>query len=245
MDVIDLKEFYESPLGQTTRRLIAHRVRARWSNLSGLRVAGLGYATPYLGGWRDEAMAVFGMMPARQGVLHWPEEGRSQVALVMEDDLPLDDNVLDRVLIVHGLEMTDGIDALLRETWRVLKPDGRLLAVVPHRRGMWARFDSTPFGHGTPYSRMQLTRHLRDAMFNPEGWAHALYFPPFDRAFLRRSAAAWERAGLLLLPAFSGVIIVEATKQIYSLAGTRRRRLARALRPGLRPVPATPNSVAG
>ena len=47
--------------------------------------------------------------------------------------------------------------ALLREVWRVLAAGGRLLAVVPNRRGVWARIDTTPFGHGRPYSRSQIT----------------------------------------------------------------------------------------
>ena len=54
MDVFDLQEFYADPLGGVARRLIAHRIRARVKNAKGLTIMGLGYATPYLGGWRDE-----------------------------------------------------------------------------------------------------------------------------------------------------------------------------------------------
>ena len=39
---------------------------------------------------------------------------------------------------------------LLRECWRVLRDDGRLLVVVPNRLGSWALFDHTPFGQGRP-----------------------------------------------------------------------------------------------
>lgn len=243
MDVIDLKEFYAQGLGSAARRLIAHRIRTRWSDLRGLKVAGVGYATPYLGVWRDEASALLGLMPARQGVVHWPDRGNGAAALVDESDLPLPDSSIDRVLVVHGLELWDGIDETLREIWRVLKPEGRLLLVVPNRRGMWARFDTTPFGHGRPFSRKQLVDHLRESMFSPSGWANALFMPPFDRAFLRRSAAAWERLGLWLWPGFSGVIIVEATKHVYGLSGAKRAE-ARRLRPGLAPVPAAAPRVA-
>ncbi|MGH6873381.1 MAG: methyltransferase type 11, partial [Aestuariivirgaceae bacterium] len=77
MDVVDLKEFYASPLGQTSRRLIARRLRSRWNNLSGATILGLGYATPYLDVFRQEARAVLGFIPAEQGVVHWPAEGPS------------------------------------------------------------------------------------------------------------------------------------------------------------------------
>jgi len=93
MDVVDLREFYASPLGQASRRLIARRLRSRWNNLAGATILGLGYATPYLDVFRQEARAVLGFMPAEQGVVHWPAEGPSATALVDEVELP----VLDRI----------------------------------------------------------------------------------------------------------------------------------------------------
>jgi len=92
-------------------------------------------------------------------------------------------------------------------------------------------------------SRQQLINQLRQSMFSPSGWANALFMPPFERAFVRRSAAAWERVGLWLWPGFSGVIIVEATKHVYAVSGAKRAE-ARRLRPGLAPVPAAAPRVA-
>src|SRR5664279_2649525 len=96
-------------------------------------------------------------------------------ALVDENELPLPDNAVDRVLLVHALEMTHDPAVLLREAWRVLAAGGRLLVVVPNRRGLWARMDTTPFGHGRPYSRSQINQLLRETWFTPTGWSEALY----------------------------------------------------------------------
>ena len=74
----------------------------------------------------------------------------------------------------------------------------------PNRRGLWARVDSTPFGHGTPFSRSQLAKLLKEALFSPEEWQHALYMPPFGWRILLKWPVFWERLGLLLWPAFSG-----------------------------------------
>ena len=235
MDVVDLREFYASPLGAATRRLITHRIRSRVRGMSGAVVLGLGYATPYLDVWREEADRVLGFMPARQGVAHWPANGLSATALVDEVDMPLPDGSVDLVLVVHGLELTEHLQDALREIWRVLSPGGRAIFIVPNRAGMWARTDNTPFGHGRPFSRSQLTELLRDAMFSPSGWANALFVPPMARGFLIRSAAAWERLGLWLWPAFSGVIIVEAVKQVYAV---RKPKRSRQLMPRFKPVPA-------
>lgn len=239
MDVVDLRNFYAQPLGTVARRFVGRGVRLRWKDTHGLRVVGIGYATPYLGLFREEAERCLAFMPAPQGVVKWPSARPSLSALVDEDDLPLPDASVDRVLIVHGLEMSQDVFALLREAWRVLTGGGRLLAVVPNRRGLWARIDTTPFGHGRPYSRSQITHLLRESWFTPTGWSEALYVPPIPRHWFLRSAVAWERTGASVSAPFAGVHIVEASKQVYRAIPARRerRRLVPALEPVLAPSP--------
>jgi len=178
-------------------------------------------------------------MPAAQGVVKWPSARASLTSLVEELDLPLSDAAVDRALLVHALEMSRDAEALLREVWRALAPGGRLLAVIPNRRGIWARTDTTPFGHGRPYSRSQITALLRETWFTPTGWGEALYVPPIARAWFLRSAVAWERTGATISAPFAGVHIVEASKQVYRAVPTRRerRRLMPKLEPVLAPAP--------
>ena len=239
MDVVDLRNFYAQRLGTVARRFIGRGIRARWIDTGTLRVLGIGYATPYLGLFREEAERCLALMPAPQGVVRWPSTRPALAALVEEDELPLTDSAVDRVLLVHALEMSSNPSELLREVWRVLAPGGRLLAVVPNRRGLWARMDTTPFGYGRPYSRSQITQLLRETWFTPTGWGEALYVPPISRGWFLRSAVAWERTGATLSAPFAGVHIVEATKQVYRAIPVRRekRRLVPALEPVLAPVP--------
>ena len=84
----------------------------------------------------------------------------------------------------------------------MLAAGGKLLAVVPNRRGLWARMDTTPFGHGRPYSRSQILHLLRETWFTPMGWDEALYVPPIARNWFLRSAVAWERVGATISGAF-------------------------------------------
>ncbi len=239
MDVVDLRNFYSQHLGVVARRFVGRGIRARWSDTRSLRVLGVGYATPYLGLFREEAERCLALMPAAQGVVRWPSTRPALAALVEEDELPLTDSAVDRVLLVHALEMSSDPAELLREAWRVLAAGGRLLAVVPNRRGLWARMDTTPFGQGRPYSRTQITQLLRDTWFTPTGWGEALYVPPIPRGWFLRSAVAWERTGATLSAPFAGVHIVEATKQVYRAIPARRerRRLVPALQPVLAPSP--------
>ncbi len=237
MDVVDLRNFYAQQLGVVARRFVGRGIRARWNDTRALRVLGVGYATPYLGLFREEAERCLALMPAAQGVVRWPSTRPALAALVEEDELPLTDSAVDRVLLVHALEMSSDPAELLREAWRVLAAGGRLMAVVPNRRGLWARMDTTPFGQGRPYSRTQITQLLRDTWFTPTGWGEALYVPPIPRRWFLRSAVAWERTGATLSAPFAGVHIVEATKQVYRAIPARRekRRLVPALQPVLAP----------
>ena len=185
-DVVDLRDFYETRTGHVARLLIRRALRDVWPDVRGQSVLGMGYATPYLLQFREQAERVLGFMPAQQGVLHWPEEGPRAVALVDETELPLPDNSIDRVLMIHAVETSEALRYMLREAWRVLAGNGRLLVVVPNRRGVWARFERTPFGRGLPYTPSQLSRFLRDNMFTPARTTRALYIPPTrSKALLR------------------------------------------------------------
>jgi SAM-dependent methyltransferase len=231
-DAKDLRDFYRTPLGQVVRRQLGSRIRASWKRLNGMTIMGVGYATPYLGSFRAEAGRLGCLMPARQGALVWPQGSRCQSVLVEETQWPLPDNTVDRLLAVHCLEQAERAGPLLREAWRVLAPDGRLLLIVPNRRGLWSRIDTTPFGHGLPFNRSQLERQLTDGLFTPIDWREALYFPPIDKRMLLRMSSALERAGSRLSLGVAGVIIVEARKEIMAPAGGGlKAETVRVLRP--------------
>lgn len=226
-DAVDVRDFYATDLGQVARRAIRQHIRAAWPDVKDQSVLGLGYATPYLGLFRGEARRVAAAMPAAQGVLHWPPEAKGLTLLADEAELPFEDLSIDRVLVVHALECTEQVRPLMREIWRVLSGSGRLLIVAPNRAGLWARFERTPFGHGRPYSPDQLSRLLRDTMFTPLGASSGLFVPPSRWRMVLSAAPAWENIGARWFPRFSGVVIAEATKQIYAAqpeATARRRR---------------------
>ena len=241
IDVVDLRDFYSQRLGIVARRLINRGIRRCWPEAEGQRVLGIGYPTPYLGLFREDAERCIAFMPAAQGVLKWPTGRPALAALIDELSLPLPDAAVDRILLVHALEMSDDPEALLREVWRVLAPSGRLIAVIPNRRGVWTRTDTTPFGHGRPDSRSQGNQLLRQTWFTPAAWGEALFMPPFAGGWFLRSALVWERLGAALSLPFAGVHIVEATKQVYRAIPAKRERTR--LIPALEPV-LVPNSPA-
>ena len=230
-DVVDLRDFYQTGLGQVARRMIRRTIRNIWPDLRAMRLLGIGYATPFLSAISADTERTVALMPASQGVLGWAPEGGNVVVLADEDELPFSDYSIDRVLVVHALETSEAAGMFLKEIWRVLAGGGRLLIVVPNRRGIWARLDRTPFGSGRPYTMSQLSHLLREQLFTPVGTDTALFVPPSGDRMVLRSAPAWERVGKRWFPTFAGVVLIEAAKQIYAkpaAARAPRRRLVYA-----------------
>ena len=239
-DVTDLRDFYHSALGLVVRRVLAQKIRKIWPRPAGCAIIGYGFATPFLGSYRGEAVRIGALMPATQGALVWPSADRNITALVEEAQLPLADNSVDRMLVIHGLEVAERPGMLLREMWRVLAPEGRILVIVPNRSGVWARTDRTPFGQGRPYSSGQLDQILREAMFTPLTRTSALFLPPVSQGVVLRSAATMERIGARISGRFAGVILVEAGKEVVAPVGTMvpvAARLRVALPAAAAPLP--------
>ena len=240
VDIIDLRDFYTSTLGLRTRGYLRTALRKHLPDAARMDVAGIGFANPYLGQFRDEAERLMSFMPAVQGCVNWPSQGPNASVLVDEDALPIANAALDRVFLIHALEFSPHPAKLMEEVWRVLAPGGRMIAVVPNRRGLLARVDTTPFGHGRPFSRGQMIRLCRDAQFSPTAWSEALHFFPFQTRLAMRTAGFFERMGKSMVSPLGGVIILEATKHMFRGLPVTEGAKVKA-RPVLVPVGAVPN----
>jgi SAM-dependent methyltransferase len=221
IDARDAAGFYATPLGRLTAGLLRAKLAALWPDCTGLAMLGLGFTGPYLTLWRDQARCL-AVSPAAMGPAFFPA-GRPSLACVAEEEaLPFPDLSFDRILIVHGLEHAENTRRALRESWRLLKDDGRLIVVAPNRRGIWAYMESTPFGHGQPYSENQLSRLLASLFFRVEQQHQALFAPPVEWRPSLRLFNAWEKAGRTLTPQLAGLTIAEASKDMLGLMPTQQ-----------------------
>lgn len=245
LDVAALADFYETPLGRFTRHQVGKALERRWPQIRGMTLLGLGYATPYLPRPRLAGGRVIAFMPGWQGVTPWPPEGCRASCLVDPAMMPLADESVDRLLIVHALETVESPAELLHEAARILAPSGRMLIVCPNRRGLWARMDRTPFGQGQPFSRSQLRQLMRATHLAPESWAETLYTPPLRSRFMLRGAPAWEKLGEGLSLPFAGLHVVEASKNLQRPVPIRERRRASRPWPVIVPVPASHHGRSG
>lgn len=232
----ELRIFYGEPAGALARRLLARRLEDAWGEATNCDVLGLGYATPWLDLFVG-ARRVVAAMPASQGVEPWPSVGRNRTLLVDDRSLPFAAGVFDRIVMVHALEEADDAQALMLEAVRTLAPAGRIILIAAARGGLWARAESTPFGHGRPFTRRQLERLVREAGLEPTAWSQTLYVPPWSP--LLPLADGVEQVGKHLLPGAAGVILLEATRQAYArIRPGSASAPATAINPSLHPQPA-------
>ena len=226
----EFERFYGTAVGVLARRYIRRVVRRFWPDVRGATLLGIGHATPYLGLLKGEAARTLALAPGG-AVTGWPRTGPNLLAACEDGHLPLPDRAVDRILMVHALEHSEALRPLLRDLWRVLRDDGRMIVVCPHRGGFWARFERTPFGHGRPFTNRQLQRLLTDQSFDLLQIAGTLFVPPFRARFLLATTPVWDFVGRRLTPAFAGVAVAEAAKAGYAATLVGKAEAARAVAP--------------
>ncbi|BAK83383.1 methyltransferase domain-containing protein [Komagataeibacter medellinensis] len=206
--------FYASQRGRVAARLLGQRMTTFWPEGPHGHTLGLGYALPFLPLWDGvDAPCISARLDTHvtRGAPPWL--GRDCIASGLQ--LPFDDLKFDRILLIHALEISEDKNSLLRQVWKILRDDGRLLLVVPNRAGLWAHTDNSPFGQGTPFSRRQINRWLADACFRAERHEDALYIPPAGPC-PTAGAGMMEFTGRVLFPRLGGVCMIEAVKDIYA-----------------------------
>ena len=213
-------------LGQVARRQLRARIRQVWPDVTGMRVLGLGYATPYLRPFLGEAERVFALMPASQGVLPWPAgetepggaDGRRRTAAAGLFDRPRAAGARARIQRAQPRAVERG----------VARAGGRRAAAGV--RAQPARPVGGQFQHAVrPGQSLFAATSSRvccaTRKFTPERSDAALFVPPATRSrMMLRSAGAFERIGARWFNRFGGVVMIEATKQLYRPAAERAEK---------------------
>ena len=218
--------FYQTSMGRMVRHLISRKLKPAMTGAlpahhHDIDVATLGYARLYLKYCSDHYPRLINLQTTANDLLPWPSPATAPLrqAVVDGHHLPLLDASLDLIMVIHAFETATPAQDMADELWRVLKGQGQLILVVPHRGSMWAGRDDNPFGLGQPYSVHQIKRLLHQHGFDVTKTHQALAAPPSISSFYPRYAPFVER----LPNPLGGVLIVEAVKMIYAVRGDRVR----------------------
>ena len=215
-NIVDMKKFYAENPGLMVRRLVGKSVRGKIAAHPSHSILGLGYANPFLRPLVGQARRVLSFAPAEQGVIAWPEISNISSALVNETMLPLPDKSIDTLLLAHILEHTKDPNQVMAECARVVAATGKIIVIVPNRRGIWSQLERTPFGYGRPYSCFQLRQLLEGAGFHVDEISAALFTPPTQRKLLLKFSNRLELLRRWPFPRVGGVLIAEAHLNIFA-----------------------------
>jgi SAM-dependent methyltransferase len=217
LDIYHLRQFYSSPLGRMVKATLRRLAREHVGNVQGEVVVGLGYTTPLLRILeRDAPTALLAMMPAAQGAMYWPIHTYNRATLTSLPHLPLHDNSVHRLVVMHALELEpDPVDAL-HEWFRVLVPGGKMLLMVPRARSLWRLWGDTPFRACQSFSKRQVQTMLRESEFTLCHMKTALLAPPSNHPLVLMLWRTLDWLSRWVIPGFGGVWMVDAEKQIYA-----------------------------
>ncbi|MEK7660653.1 MAG: class I SAM-dependent methyltransferase [Pseudomonadota bacterium] len=212
VDIEELNQFYQGSLGSLVTKVVAASLTPAMGDISGQDLLGFGHASPYLENYYQNARRCVNFSPSSQGVANWPKNAKNQSVLGNENNTPFAEASFDKILAVHALEEAQNPQKMLRELWRILAPEGKIIFIISNRNGIWSRLEQTPFGHGRPYSRTQILRLFENSMFEIEIVKRILFSLPFAWS---EKISQIEAIGSALWPRFGGLIFLEAKKRIY------------------------------
>ena len=176
---------------------------------------------PVLDLWRNQTLSCVGAVPDAFRHARMPRKGGQSVCRVSEHRLPFPEAMFDRMILLHALEEAENPRLILREVWRVLAPEGRLVVIAANRKSLWSLDESKPFGHGRPWTRRQLSTYLTDSLFDVSASTTAIHMPPLNWPLITAAAHAWESAGQTLMPGLGGVVMIEAVKHLHARPGAQ------------------------
>jgi SAM-dependent methyltransferase len=146
--------------------------------------------------------------------------------------LPFPENSIDLVVLPHALEFTDEPHQLLREVYRVIRPEGQLVIAgfnpfsLFGAKRYFGREQTMPW-NGNFIALYRLKDWLALLGFEVIGGRLDCYAPPFSQEKWLNRCDFFERAGDRWWPISGGVFFLRATKRVAGMrvitpAWTRR-----------------------
>ncbi len=155
--------------------------------------------------------------------------------------LPFGENELDLILIPHALEFTDDPHLMLREAYRVIRPEGQIVIAGFNPFSLYGvkRYfgrAQTPPWNGNFIALYRLKDWLTLLGFDVVGGRLDSYAPPFGSEKWLARCGFFESIGDRWWPIAGGVYFLRATKHVAGMrlltpALQRRARRERALTP--------------
>jgi len=203
------------------------------ANIKKQKLVGIGYTAPYLKLIDSDSYKNLSILSGEIVVndaieddefLNYASNNDADVTSNLYN-LPFKDSSIDKIIVLHSLEFSNNQSKFLREIWRVLKDNGKIIFIVPNRLSIWSKIHKTPFGHGHPYSPQQLENLLSGSMFTLTRVDIDIFVPPvhitlFNKIIIFLHFLSSKISSFMGGFIFGGAIIAEARKEIFGMTPT-------------------------
>ncbi len=200
----------------------------------------------------DHAVAdIFGFYALQVGLARCPFLAQSRIPATTTVDLdapadvvadphylPFPENTFDLIVLPHALEFADDPHLMLREAWRVTRPEGQVIIAGFNPFSLYGakRYfgrQQTPPWNGNFIALYRAKDWLTLLGFDVVGGRLDAYAPPFETERWLARTSFFEKAGDRWWPIAGGVYFLRATKRV---PGVRVITPARAQRERRRAV---------
>ncbi len=152
--------------------------------------------------------------------------------------LPVASDSVDLVILMHHLSNTGEPHAILRESFRILIPEGKLVIIDFNPVSLWGLryllqswLEHVPF-NGHYYTARRIDDWMRLLVFDQERHYRVGYLPPILKPSVTRHLTWLEKATRKCLPVLGALNLLVYTKNISPLTPVRHRWVTRKILPG-------------
>ncbi|MEM7562327.1 MAG: class I SAM-dependent methyltransferase, partial [Pseudomonadota bacterium] len=152
--------------------------------------------------------------------------------------LPVASDSVDLIILMHHLSNTSEPHEVLREAFRVLIPEGKLIIIDFNPVSMWGLrnffqswLEHIPFcGHF--YTARRIDDWMRLLGFDPYRKTRVGFLPPIQKPVITKHFGWFEKGMRKWLPALGALNILVYSKSISPMTPVRHRWVARKILPG-------------
>ena len=210
-----LDVFYRSPSSTLISDILSRKLHARWPDLSGQDVLGYGFCEKYLSSYKKTANRIVLTLPEKNLTKIQYDDMHGTSCITENLSLPFSDSRFDKILCIHGTSDPLNFDLLLKEFWRVLKPEGQIIIISSSRFGSWIK-NMGPFSEDRSLTRKKFKKSVIKSGFQITFLKGCIYFPFSKVSKKNRLPYLLEKICETIFPYFSRLVLVEAIKRLYA-----------------------------
>ncbi len=151
--------------------------------------------------------------------------------------LPVANDSVDLVILMHHLSNTQHPHAVLREAFRILIPEGKLVIIDFNPLSLWGLrylfqfwLERVPF-NGHYYTARRIDDWMQLLGFDQQMHSRVGYLPPLQKPSITRHLSWLEKGTKNCLPLLGALNLMVYTKNISPLTPVRHRWVTRKLLP--------------